>query len=325
MTSSLVVRYAAMFDGSSDSPRDKERLAEFAFSLLSLKKNVAAYIPCHIVIYTASEFRPRLQWLMELTGHENVSFVGLRTTQTERLAGALQNLTAIDRICVMRLLTDFTRLDTLTDSRSPRLLVGTDIYFLRPPVEVLKFVSNGRTREREPTVLYMIDNFNFRGLPYRLRYWSGQLIPGLLGDFYCVDPGVRLEGAEIEKTLRIIDEWPRADRWVPRPPRGMKDLVHACDQQAASILLARYRSQQLPSKRYQHWAPNGQTDVLHGITPWVHAHKRMVPDELANAAVTLWRTLGYHEYAELASGPRAGVTQLLRERARAALWVRIRR
>lgn len=94
-----------------------------------------------------------------------------------------------------------------------RLLIGCDIFFLKVPQEVLAFTWQP---DKQAKVLYMADVNSFAGALYKLRYYKPPILEGLLGDFYCLAPGVRLAEDAIRGCLKMIDDWPaNIHRWEP--------------------------------------------------------------------------------------------------------------
>jgi hypothetical protein len=298
----LIVRYQMLCDDTGGNIRDEKRMSELVCSLTSLKLYVAPFIKLQVVIYTLTEFMPRISQILSSFGFAEHSVLDMTHAEDERFAETVRHCSAVDRICIRRMLADFS----LLPSDQFRLLLGTDIIFLRPPEELISFVKNP---DREK-VLYMVDNLTFGENLYRLTYHSGNILAGLLGDFYCLAPGVSIAREAIQSCLHTIDSWPPAARWRPHPNGMPLDYAHACEQQAAAILLADFPATQLPTSSYRHVAvardasPSfRQYTLLHAHCPWTLILKHALPNELAESTRQNWRNLGLKTVSQEATWP----------------------
>jgi hypothetical protein len=125
-----------------------------------------------------------------------------------------------------------------------------------------------------------------------------------LGDFYCLAPGVSLSREAIVACLRTIDSWPPLDRW--NPPLINEAYAHACEQQAAAILLADFEARQLPTEGYVHVGDPISRDlrardltVLHSHRPWVLILRQVLPPELAREIRRNWDVLGLNPFQKM--------------------------
>jgi hypothetical protein len=238
MVNPLIVRYSALFGADRDGA-----LRELALSAAGVRAFVAPHVPIQPVVYTLPEHQDVHQRLFAALGL-GARVVVLEDPQAAAFADSIEHCLPVDRICIRRMLADFTLLPT----DHHRLLVGTDCFFLAPPEEVL---SHARTDAPAAKVLYAVDNLTWDGERYRLRFWDGPILPGLLGDFYCLAPGVSLSTDAIVGALRLIDSWPTdVTRWS-HPTGNVQP--RACEQQAAAMLLAAYPASELPPERYPHY------------------------------------------------------------------------
>lgn len=213
---------------------------ELALSLVTLEAFVAPHIELEVVIYTTRRF------VASLSAHCDQLDLNCRLIAIDEreqgaadqaFASSLQHLTLVDRICVVRMLSDA---ELLNPSRY-RLLLGADVFFLEPPTEVIDFARGGTG------VLYMQDHLSTKG-PYRIRYFEGDTLESFLGDFCCLSPGVQFGREAVMDCLRMIDAWPTEPSRYDPPLPG----VTTPEQHAASILLARFAGRALPTERYAH-------------------------------------------------------------------------
>ncbi len=259
----LTLRYCALFGAHTETER---QYGEFCLSAASVKHFLAPYVDLSIVLYTLPEYAESVQRVLnQLDLRHEIEL--LDNVEDAQFADSIEHCQPIDRICIRRMLQDFRALD----DDSFRLLMGTDCFLLGVPDEVISFTWNPR---RERMVLYAQDVTTFGGVPYKLRYWRGRLLDGLLNDFYCLGPGVTLQPDAIRKCLRLIDRWPPTGRFDP-PYDGP---VHACEQMAAAMMLAQYNSEPLRPDRYSHMSISLDTVMVH--THDLDELSPCVPDEL---------------------------------------------
>jgi hypothetical protein len=250
----LTIRYAAFFAADRTNPK---LYSELALSLMTLDRHVAPYLDLVVRIHTigpyvaaAEKLCANFSFRSEVVALDRV--IGGRFEENAEFANSLSNLTEVDRFCVIRMLSDFA----LLDDDGFRLLIGTDIFFLDCPQEVFAFVWGPGDGNR---VLYMQDLHSFSGAEYGIRYYHPPALPSLLGDFYCLAPGVKLSRSAITGCLKMIDVWPTSpSRFVP-PTDG----ATAPEQQAAAILLQRFGGEALPAERYAHIRGHSDLAVLH--------------------------------------------------------------
>lgn len=281
----LIVRYNVFF------PETEFNYFELALSLTTLDAYVGPYIPMRVIIYTLERFKPYLTRLCSSFRFEHRVVAldrdhpDLYARNTE-FAATIKNCLPVDRICINRMLCDFELLPADTH----RLLIGTDIFFLDVPQEVLAFVWSEDPKEK---VLYAFDNTTFGGVKYKLTHYRPPILEGLLGDFYCLAPGVRLRRDSIIGCLRMIDAWPTTPNRY-QPP--FLDVVNACEQQATAILLQQFGGITLPQERYSHWhytpsvavlhthdvskaVTNSKPEVIERYLSLPHVRERLVPQE----------------------------------------------
>lgn len=250
----LTIRYAAFFAADQSNPK---LYSELALSLLTVDRHVAPYLDITVRIHTISPFVAAAEALcrhfsfpFEVVALDRIE--GGRFEENAEFANALGNLTEIDRFCVIRMLSDFA----LLDDDGFRLLIGADVFFLDCPQEVFAFVWGPGDGKR---VLYMQDLHSFSGAEYGIRYYHPPALPSLLGDFYCLAPGVKLSRSAITGCLKMIDAWPTTpSRFVPSTGGAT-----APEQQAAAILLQRFGGEALPAARYAHIHAHPDLAVLH--------------------------------------------------------------
>jgi hypothetical protein len=259
----LHVRYCAFFAAS----RTQSSCVELLLSLLTLEQHVAPYIDLRVVIYTLAVYRDGLQ---RLSSHFKFPFsivaldieFAAKYAEWSAVANSIQHALPVDRLCVVRMFADFHILPV----HEHRLMIGCDVFFLKVPQELLAFVWRARKTYK---VLYLSDVYSFAGVPYRLRYYHPPILEGLVGDFYCLAPEVHLHENAIHGCLKMIDDWPTVPgRWDPPLSSTM---VHACEQQAAAILLQPFKGESLPVERYANNFENRGLTVFHG-----HATKFVV-------------------------------------------------
>ena len=256
----LVVRYSAFFD---ENVHNRKYYNELTLSLITLERFVCNFINVEVIIYTLSQYQKSIEKL--------ISYFSLRFriivldidlpekyAENREFANSLSNMSDVDRLCVMRMLTDFY----ILDNNAYRLLIGTDIFFLDCPQELLSFVWGGGAN-RDAKVLYMRDMYTFAGKEYKIRYFHPPILNGLLGDFYCLAPGVSLEQEAIKGCLKMIETWPVIpSRFDPPLPEN----VTTPEQHAAAILLYPFGGEALPSDRYSHISNLHSLSVLHTHT-----------------------------------------------------------
>ena len=248
----LIVRYSAQF---SPLPGDG-KVRELLVSLATIEFYVLPYVDLTIVLYCRSDDEAaysRLLNAFQFNWRLHKLEDGTQAVSDLAFAQSLVHCEAVDRLCVLRMINDFRVLDP----KAHRLLLGTDVFFLGVPDELLKF---SWTDHPVLKVLYMVDTSTFRGDPYRLRYYTGEILEGLLGDFYCLAPGVGLRQDAIRGCLRMVDEWPaEPSRYVP----AVDFRSTQCEQQAAAILLHQFGGEALKPSRYGHIAIGPGSVVVH--------------------------------------------------------------
>jgi hypothetical protein len=306
MDKPLFIRYQMMCDDTSGDPADQRRVAELVCSLVSVKLFILPSCSARIVIYTLPQHMARFSQILDYLGLTDYAIVDLAKPEDEKFASTIEHCTFVDRLCIRRMLADFRELP----EDAFRLLIGTDCYFFRRPAELLSFL--GQDAESREQVLYMVDNYSFAGKLYRLTYYEKQTLEGLMGDFYCLAPGVSLEREAILSCLKMIDSWPKLGRWVPERRTG-QDSVHACEQQAASILLGKFSAKRLTSVYSQFFA-FPKCEMVHAHIPAGLIRKGTMPKALAQATLKSWRDLGLNAVADEAERPLASS-----ERVKAAL------
>jgi hypothetical protein len=251
----LCVRYCAFFPLT----RNQDVALELLFSLTTLEQHVAHYVPITLIFYTVTAHK---QGYLDLCAKFSfpTRVIALdeeyptELARWEEIASEIKHKTRTDHRCIVRMLADFHILPV----DQHRLLIGCDVFFLDVPQELLAFTWNPEKRAK---VFYMTDINTFGGVPYKLRYYKPPILDGLLGDFYCLAPGVHLTEQAISGCLKMIDDWPVGPaRWEPLLNW---DGTHACEQQAAAILLQPFGGQPLPVDRYSHEAPHAGLTVLH--------------------------------------------------------------
>lgn len=253
----IVVRYSAFFD---EKVNNGSYYNELTLSLITLKNFVFKFTDVEIVFYTLSQYHKAIERLMSYFTF-NFKIIVLDVDFSEKyaknreFANSLSNLTDVDRSCVVRMLTDFDVLDKNTY----RLLIGTDIFFLKCPQELLSFVWSGDAK-RDSKVIYMMDVNTFAGQRYKLRYYNPPILNGLLGDFYCLAPGVSLSQDAIKGCLKMIDDWPVSpSRYDP----AINETWTTPEQQAAAILLYPFGGEALSPDRYSHWIYKESLAAIH--------------------------------------------------------------
>lgn len=170
-----------------------------------------------------------------------------------------------------------------------RLLLGIDCYFFSPPHELIAFTWSNTPKFK---LIYAVDNYTFSGKLYSVPYWRANVLAGLLGDFYCLAPGVSGSRSSIVGCLKLIDDFPSSDRLM-----AGSGVTHACEQIAAAILLAQFPSRALSDSLYVHWAYKPGCVMLHGKNP--DNLLSVMPSELAKKLVEYWELLGYRERGEV--------------------------
>ncbi|MCP1216157.1 hypothetical protein NKW53_08785 [Acetobacter orientalis] len=277
----LIVRYSAFFNADISSGN---KYFELVISLMTVNKFLQPYVGLKVIIYTMHSYKKSFEVLLEKYGfsyevwdldamhpqfwHNSVEF-----------SKSLSNLTEIDKICTVRMLSDFH----LLDKNAYRLLIGADVYFLGIPDEVLGFVWSGSAEKKEK-ILYMRDMYTFGGFEYKIRHWAGEHLSGLLGDFYCLAPEVTLDVSAVQGCLRMIDSWPVVpSRYDPTPPHNLSGVTTP-EQQAASLLLAPFGGTKLPANRYSHYQYFPELVLLHSHTlafPLTHLGDEFVREFVA--------------------------------------------
>ncbi len=227
--------------------------------MVTLEHKVSCYLSLCVVIYTLSAYKQSYTDLCSKFAFSS-RVIALDEEYApefgkwQAIASEIKNKTTADQHCIVRMLADFH----ILPKDAHRFLIGCDVFFLDVPQEVLRFVW---TERKERRVLYLTDAYSFAGVPYRLRYYHPAILEGLLGDFYCLAPGVHLTEDAIHGCLKMIDDWPTGPkRWEPELTY---DLTHACEQQAAAILLQPFGGEPLPNHRYSHITQHPGIAVLH--------------------------------------------------------------
>lgn len=251
----LYVRYCAFFPIT----RSQDIAIELLLSVTTLEEQVSRYANITLVFYTLSAYKQSYLDLCAMFSFPSRVIAldeeyATELTRWEEIANEIKHKTNTDHRCIIRMLADFHILPT----DQHRLLIGCDIFFLKVPQEVLAFIWNP---DKQAKVLYMADVNSFAGALYKLRYYKPSILEGLLGDFYCLAPGVRLTEEAIRGCLKMIDDWPaNIHRWEPT---AKLDGTHACEQQAAAILLQPFGGQLLPVGRYSHVTVLSDLAVIH--------------------------------------------------------------
>lgn len=257
----LKVRYSAQFEPSSDNLYYRE----LALSLVTLQHFVAAYADVSVVLYVKSKHKEKFAKLISLFDFECELVApeeGPHFAADYQFAQSVTHCEEVDRICIRRMLTDFRDLNI----NDHRLLLGSDVFFLAIPDDLLQFYWSYSGENR---ILYMADTTNFRGSPYKLRFFNAPILEGLLGDFYLLAPGVSLAEKSIKQCLRLIDSWPVSQsRYVP----GIDYRSTQSEQQAASILLQPFGGKMLAPERYSHSLIGPDSIVVH-----THALNDVIP------------------------------------------------
>ena len=265
----LYVRYCAFFPIT----RAQDIAIELLLSVASLEQQVSRYAKITLVFYTLSAHKQNYLDLCSMFSFPSRVIAldeeyASELTRWEEIANEIKHKTQTDHRCIVRMLADFHILPT----DQHRLLIGCDIFFLDVPQELLAFIWNP---VKQAKVLYMTDVNSFGGTPYRLRYYKPPILEGLLGDFYCLAPGVHLSEDAISGCLKMIDDWPLGpERWDPKPAL---DYTHACEQQAAAILLHSFGGQLLPVRRYSH-------EIMHGDIAVIHTHSITTVSQVLDSA-----------------------------------------
>jgi tetratricopeptide (TPR) repeat protein len=280
----LVIRYSVLFDPLNDIGRG----IQLSCSLLSLKLYLFPYVPYHLVFYTAPKLCSSIRAICTCLDipASTYSFIYLNDEEDRKFSEDIHQATPTDRICIRRMLADFRELP----SDNFRLLLGSDCYFFSPPHELIAFAWSSTAKFK---VIYAVDNFTFSEKLYSVPYWQANVLAGLLGDFYCLAPGVSLSRASIVGCLKLIDNWPSSGRLIP----GDRFVAHACEQIAAAILLAQFPSRALPDSLYVHWVYKPGCVMLHGKNP--DNLLSVMPSELAKKLVEYWELLGYRERGDV--------------------------
>lgn len=231
---------------------------QFATSLMTVELFIADYVNVEYVVYTLPDYESDMaSFFTMFAPRATYRFLHMNRNEDAEFAASIKTASDVDRICIRRFLMDHRDLP----AKNNRLFLGTDVYFLRIPDEILEFAWGG---ERSP-VIYAQDTYTFAGEPYRLTYWRGAMLPGLLGDCYGVPGGKRLSVESIIGCLRMIDTWPTAVRYKPIPFTG--DWPYACEQQATAILLSQFDARALPLHLYCHLQASSIAVMVHGKHP----------------------------------------------------------
>ena len=112
MDQHLIVRYAMFCDDKSGDVADERRIAELVCSLTSLKMYVEPSVQCDVTLYTLPRYRARLSEILELFKFERTSIIDVTNHENEEFAKTIVNCTPTDRICIQRMLADFSVLPT---------------------------------------------------------------------------------------------------------------------------------------------------------------------------------------------------------------------
>lgn len=248
----LTVRYSALFEPSLH----EQKYLEMTLSLLTLEHFVAPYVKLEVILYVNSEFSSAFRELMLNFSFTYRLYCPLASAQYEndrQFVSTIERAEDVDKICIIRMLNDFRELSC----SNYRLLIGTDVFFFGIPDELLSFCWS---EDPDKRVLYMADVTTFRGGLYQLRYFKKNILEGLLGDFYCLAPGVSLREDSITGCLKMIDGWPvQPSRYIP----AIAGRSTQCKQQAASILLHQFGGELLPPVRYSHNQIGPEVIVCH--------------------------------------------------------------
>jgi hypothetical protein len=288
----MVVRYAAFFDGRSGDRADRERFAELAASLVTLKAHVLPHVEKPtVLVYSGAPYVAGLRALLETLEIPGAQVADIVREEDRAFAEGIRHCEPVDRICIQRMLADARVLP----ADRPRLLIGNDVFFFRPPQELLAFVWCARPRAQ---VLYMVDDFTWGGELYRIRGYRPPILDGLLGDFYCLAPGASFSPEAVRGVLTMMDRMPPEDRWLPCTPDVIRGRVHGVEQQAASILLGAMDGQVLPTAHYHHIVARPETVVLHGKRIWECMARGEVPEETAALIRGGWERLGCPEFSD---------------------------
>ena len=253
----LYVRYCAFFPIT----RSQDIAIELLLSVTTLEAQVSRYANITLVFYTLSAYKQNYLDLCAMFSFPS-RVIALdeeypeELTRWEAVANEIKHKTNTDHRCIIRMLADFHILPV----DQHRLLIGCDVFFLNVPQEVLAFTWNP---VKQAKVLYMADVNSFAGVPYKLPFYKPPILEGLLGDFYCLAPGVHLTEQAIGGCLKMIDDWPaNAHRWEPMTTFA-GNHAHACEQMAAAILLQPFGGQLLPVGRYSHLTVLRELAVIH--------------------------------------------------------------
>jgi hypothetical protein len=163
--------------------------------------------------------------LEAFTPGKNVTVLGKAQT--------LPKLDTLSRLCLRRDLADIFYLPP----DQPRLLIGTDVSFVRP---AFGFVE-AAVKLADNQVLYLWDSLTFGGTPYRLRNWTGPQCPGLLGDFYYLSPGEPLSFESfVNKTWWYLSQPVTGKRLLPYFHDPSNLPYHAIDQWVLAMFLGEW-------------------------------------------------------------------------------------
>jgi hypothetical protein len=200
---------------------------------------------------------------LDMENHNMASFTPGKKVDVNGTAHVLPALDVLSILCLRRDLADITYLP----SDQPRLLLGTDVSFIRPG---FGFVD-AAAQLPDNKVLYIWDQINFDGHQYRLRSWPGPQCPGLLGDFYYLSPGKPLSYESfVNKTWWYLAQPAGSGyRFTPffKDPYGP---YHGIDQWVLSIFLGEWADPpekgcyRLNSAYYRHWTV-GENHCLEAV------------------------------------------------------------
>jgi hypothetical protein len=179
-----------------------------------------------------------------------ISFWNLDEDPNDKIRmAAYENLPldSINRASIRRMLADAS----LPDSEN-RLLLGADISFLKPPVELLEKIQRSK-------VVYMTSpSRSFGKVLYRVAADKGPQCEGLLGDLFYLGAGIRVREEDMQQALKFYVGLPHDP---PRITPGSQycdtasDGLHATDQFAWAMVLGKYSNGQcvaLDPEKYHH-------------------------------------------------------------------------
>lgn len=149
---------------------------------------------------------------------------------------------------------------------APRLLLGTDAYFVTSPRELLSEMRQRGNSGNSSVGIYVADRSTFNGRLYRILNWKGPQCAGLLGDAIYLSPGVNVT---VHGLLWAMEFYAAQPKDSPRidPPCDFCDKIsggmHAVDQFGWVMALGEAlgdesRCVPLSLEGGQHWIESGQ-------------------------------------------------------------------